>query len=108
MHKNTIECLRKISEREGKPKLTDLAMTYMGSKAKTIITQSFNTVAQYGKGKDQFLNMKNATELIQFLVFKGFIKENIRSLEERMPISYLTCGNVVGLVESSCQVFFSL
>ena len=106
--RNVIDCLRQISALEGKPKLTDLAMTYMGSKAKTIITQRFNTVAQYGKGKDQFLNVNNATKFIQFLIFKGFIKENIRSLEERMTINYLTCGNVVDLVDGRCQVFFNL
>ena len=106
--RNVIDCLRQISVLEGKPKLTDLAMTYMGSKAKTIITQRFNTVAQYGKGKDQFLNVNNATKFIQFLIFKGFIKENIRSLEERMTINYLTCGNVVDLVDGRCQVFFNL
>ena len=106
--RNVIDCLHQISALEGKPKLTDLAMTYMGSKAKTIITQRFNTVAQYGKGKDQFLNVNNATKFIQFLIFKGFIKENIRSLEERMTINYLTCGNVVDLVDGRCQVFFNL
>lgn len=106
--RNIIECLRQISALEGKPKLTDLAMTYMGSKAKTVITQRFNTVPQYGKGKDHFLNVNNVTKFIQFLIFNGFIKENIRSLEERMTINYLTCGNVVDLVDGRCQVFFCM
>jgi len=30
-------------------------MIYMGSKAKVIITQGFHTVAQYEKGKNNFL-----------------------------------------------------
>ena len=81
-------------------------MTYMGSKAKVIITQGFNAVAQYGKGKEQFLNINNVTKFIQFLIFKGFINENIRGLEERMVMTYLTCGNVSDLVDNRCQVFY--
>ena len=93
---------------QSKVKLTDLAMAYMGSKAKAIINQSFHTVPQYGKGKEQFLSISNITKFIQFLIFKGFINENIRSLEERMVITYLTCGNVADLVDSRCQVFYAM
>lgn len=105
--KNVIECLSQIRALQPKLKLTDLAMTFMGSKAKAITNQSFHTVPQYGKGKEQFLNISNATKFIQFLIFKGFINENIRALEERMSITYLTCGNVADLVDNSCQVFYS-
>ena len=106
--KNVIECLNQLRAIQPKLKLTDLAMTYMGSKAKVIITQGFHTVAQYGKGKEQFLNITNVTKFIQFLIFNGFINENIRSLEERMVMTYLTCGNVADLIDSRCQVFYSM
>ena len=80
----------------------------MGSKAKVIVTQEFHTVAQYAKGKEQFYNISNITKFIQFLIFKGFINENIQGLEERMVMTYLTCGNVADLVDSRYQVLYSM
>jgi len=106
--KHVIECLSQLRALQPKIKLSDLAMTYMGSKAKAVTNQSFHTVPQYGKGKDQFLNISNATKFIQFLIFKGLINENIRGLEERMTITYLTCGDVANLVDNRCQVLYSM
>ena len=106
--RNVIECLSQLRALQPKLKLADLAMTYMGSKAKAITNQNFHTLPQYGKGKDQFLNISTATRFIQFLIFKGFINENIRGLEERMTVTYLTCGNVAELVDNRCQVFYSM
>jgi len=52
--------------------------------------------------------ISNVTKLIQFLIFKGFINENIRGLKERMVMTYLACGNVTNLVDNRCQVFYSM
>ena len=77
----------------------------MGSRAKVVIAQGFHTV---GKGNEQFLNISNVTKFIQFLIFKGFINENMRGLEEKKVITYLTLGNVANLIDSRCQVFCSI
>ena len=49
--RNVIECLSQIRALQPKLKLTDLVMTYIGSKAKAITNHSFHTVPQYGQGK---------------------------------------------------------
>ena len=45
--RNVIQCLSQLSTLQPRIKLADLAMTYMGSKAKDIVKQSFHTVQHF-------------------------------------------------------------
>ncbi len=40
-------------------------------------------IPQYGKGKASFKNSSVATQFVQFLIFQGFLKENLRTVEDK-------------------------
>ena len=52
--KDIVECFISLNRHKSKVKLSELAMTFMGSKAKDIIGQNFHSVPQHGKGKGIF------------------------------------------------------
>ena len=90
-----------------KVKVRELVMTYMGSKAKDIFNNNFHMVIHYGKGKTSFKNSLIATQFVQYLIFEGFLKENLRNVEDKLSVTYVTHGNVTDLVGNTCKVFFS-
>ena len=49
---------------QAKIKISDLAMTYMGSKAKDIVDRNFRTVSQYKMGKGDFGNIHTMKKFI--------------------------------------------
>ncbi len=104
--KNVIECLSNLNSLNSKVKIDQLVMTYMGSKAKGIITNGFHAVPQYGKGKTTFHSCTYLTKFVQHLIFKGFVKENIQNIENRISLTYIGVGNVVNLLNNECKVFF--
>ncbi len=104
--KNVIECLSNLNYLNSKVKINQLVMTYMGSKAKGIITNGFHAVPQYGKGKTTFHSCTYLTKFVQHLIFKGFVKENIQNIENRISLTYIGVGNVVNLLNNECKVFF--
>lgn len=106
--KQLIQCLTSISNLQPKVKISDLAMTYMGSKAKDIVDRNFQTVPQYKMGKADFGNIPNMRKFIQHLIYKGFINENVRTIEETMSATYLACGSVSDLLNGKCKVFFNV
>jgi superfamily II DNA helicase RecQ len=106
--KQLIQCLTSISNLQPKVKISDLAMTYMGSKAKDIVDRNFQTVSQYKMGKADFGNIPNMKKFIQHLIYKGFINENVRTTEETMSATYLACGSVSDLLNGKCKVFFNV
>lgn len=105
--KKVIQCLTHLNTLQPKIKLSELVMTYMGSEARETVSQTFHTVPQYGKGKADFLSVSRFTKYVQYLIFQGFINENLRCFEYRNSITYLTCGNVTDLLNNKHQVFYS-
>ncbi len=105
--KHLIQCLTSLLNLQPKIKISDLAMTYMGSKAKDIVDRNFHTVSQYKMGKGDFGNIPNVRKFIQHLIYKGFINENVRTTEDTMSATYLTCGSVNDLLNGKCHVFFN-
>jgi hypothetical protein len=74
----------------------------------TIISYRFDKVPQYGKGKTNFKTASVLTQFVQQLIFRGFLKENVREMEDRVLLTYLTLGNVTDLLNDKCRVFFKL
>lgn len=105
--KAIIQCLIAIIRLKSQIRLSELAMTFMGSKAKVILEKNFHTVAQHGKGKNAFPNTATVTRFIYYLVSQGFINENINCLEDRSTVTYLTCGNIDDLLHDKYQVLYT-
>ena len=104
--KNVMECLTNLVAIQSHVKISQLVMTYMGSKGKEIITNGFKTVPQYGKGKTNFQNSSTLTKFVQHLIFEGFLKENLQNVEDRISLTYLTLNNVTNILNNTCRVFF--
>ena len=68
--------------------------------------RGFNRVPQYGKGKVNFKTASVLTQFVQLLIFKGFLKENLREMEDKVSLTYLTLGIVTDLINDKCRVFF--
>ena len=75
--KDIVECFISLNRHKSKVKLSELAMTFMGSKAKDIIGQNFHAVPQHGKGKGVFSNIEKAATFIRKLVSQSFINTDI-------------------------------
>ena len=101
-----IECLTSLLAIQSKVKVSNLVMTYMGSKAKEITSNNFHTVPHYGKGKTNFRNSSMLTKFVQQLIFRGILKENVRNVEERTTLTYLTAGDVTNLMSNDCKILF--
>ncbi|XP_028408806.1 uncharacterized protein LOC114531386 [Dendronephthya gigantea] len=105
---NMMHCLTNLTALRSKIKVTDLVLTYMGSKAKAIISSGFDRVPQYGKGKINFKTASVLTQFVQLLIFRGYLKENVREMEERVSLTYLTLGNVTDLLNGNVGCFSEL
>ena len=106
--KHVIQCLTGLLNIYSKIKISDLAMTYMGSKAKDIVDRNFHTVSQYKMGKGDFGNIHTMKKFIQHLIYKGLINENVRTTEDTIYTIYLIHGSVNDLLNGKCQVFFNM
>ena len=104
--KNLMHRLTNLTALQSRIKVTDLVLTYMGSKSKAVVSCGFNGVPQYGKGKVNFTTASALTQFVQLLIFKGFLKENLRELEDKVSFTYLTLGSVTDLINDKCRVFF--
>jgi RecQ family ATP-dependent DNA helicase len=102
--RNIIECLTNLIAVIPKVKVSHLVMTYMGSKAKEIIANKLNAIPQYGKGKNTFPNITSLTKFIRHLIFEGYLRENLQSVENRMSLTHLTVGNVMNLLNDTARV----
>ena len=69
--KNLMHCLTNLTVLQSRIKVTDLVLTYMGSKSKAVVSCGFNGVPQYGKGKVNFRTASALTQFVQLLIFKG-------------------------------------
>ena len=105
---DVLECLTSMMVTQSRVKVVDLVMTYMGSKAKDVLSKSFHMVPQYGKGKSSYKNISVATQFIHFMIFEGFLKENLPNVEARGSLTFVTHGNIVSLLNSASKVFFFL
>ena len=104
--KNLVQCLASLLTIQPKVKLSELVMTYMGSKAKEILNKGFHAVPMYAKGKNTFRNTVLVTEFVQHLIFKGLIIENLPNIQQRMSLTLLTVGNITDLVNGVQYVEF--
>ena len=68
---DVLECLTSMMVSQSRVKVGGLVMTYMGSKAKDVLSKSFHMVPQYGKGKSSFKNISVATQFIHFMIFEA-------------------------------------
>jgi RecQ family ATP-dependent DNA helicase len=96
--KNLLNCLASLIAIQPRVKLSELSMTYMGSKAKEITNKGFHVVPLYGKGKNTFKNIVTVTKFVQHLIFQGIIIENLPHVENRMSsTTHLTPGIVTDI-----------
>ena len=77
----------------------------MGSKAAIILRNNLHQVPEYGycKGK---VKSKRLTEFLQYTIVKGFLKENLRSVDDRVRSVYITVGEVRDLLAGSTKVLY--
>ena len=91
--KELITCLNQMVLIKPRIKLSELVMTYIGSKAKDVIDSKFNMCALYGKGKAQFKTAKQLSKFVEHLIYEEDLSENFRSLGESSYIVYITCDH---------------
>ena len=95
--KNIVNCLASLIAISPNVKISELAMTYMGSKSKGITTKGFHVVPLYGSGKNTFKNIVSVTTFVHHLILKGIIIENLPTPESRVASTNLTPGVVMDI-----------
>ena len=95
--KNVLNCLASLIAIQPKIKLSELALVFIGSKAKDVMSKGFHVVPLYGKGKKSFKNIAKLTEFVQHLIFKGLIVETLPNSESRISSTYLSPGGVTDI-----------
>ena len=89
----TVKCLQHVIIFKDKPTTEELCNTLMGSKAAIILRNNLHQVLEYGycKGK---VKSKRLMEFLQYMIIKGFLKENLRSVDDRVRSVYISVGEV--------------
>ena len=64
--KEIIQCLKELNNVKQYVKLSELVMTYIGSKAKDVSDQKFDKCHYYGKGKGKFRSSQRLTSFVQY------------------------------------------
>ena len=95
--KNIVNCLASLIAINPIVRISELAMTYMGSKSKGITTKGFHVVPLYGSGKTVFKNTLLATNFVHHLIFNEMIAENLPSHGSRVLSTNLTPGTVTDI-----------
>ena len=89
---NLLSCLINMQKLHAKVTLHHLVLTYRGSKRKEILNQSFNTIPEFGKGKDNF-SETGLKHFIQLLISESVIVETLRDPKEISTTPHLVCGD---------------
>ncbi len=105
--KDILECLTSMMVTQSRIKVSELVMTYMGSKAKDVLSKNFHMVPQYGIGKTSFKNISVATQFLHYMIFEGFLNENLHNVDARGSLTFVTHGNIASLLNNVSKVFFS-
>ena len=69
--RSIIQCLQSLSYLKEPVLSKDLYLTYIGSKAKEVIDQKFDSCVNYGGSKKQFKTMKILSKFIEHLIVQG-------------------------------------
>ena len=59
------------------------------------------------KASQSFKNISVATQFIHFMIFEGFLKENLPNVEAVGSLTFVMHGNIVSLLYSASKLFFS-
>ena len=75
------------------PKVTlqQLILTYKEAKRKEVIAKAYNTVPEFGKGKDTFSDARQK-QFIQLVISESIIVECLRDAKELSTTPYLISG----------------
>ena len=104
--KDAINCLSQMLVLKPRVKASELVSTLIGSKAKDVTENRFNTCLLYGKGKLKFKTSKKLSRFIEFLIQQDIFRENFKSIKEGQYIVYLTCEKVYDILEGKRQVYY--
>ena len=105
--RSIIQCLQSLSDVKERVLSKDLCLTYIGSKAKEVIDQKFDSCVNYGGGKKQFKTMKTLSKFIEHLIIQGFIEEKIKKGGElKQPTVYIVPGATESLFNHQVSVYF--
>ena len=96
--KDILECLTSMMVTQSRIKVSELVMTYMGSKAKDVLSKNFHMVPQYGIGKTSFKNISVATQFLHYMIFEGFLNENLHNVDARGSLTFVTHGNIATIL----------
>ena len=105
--KDIIYCLRELYNIKQYVRLSELVMTFMGSKAKDVIDQKLDRCDHFGKGKGKFRSSQKLTQFVQHLVVKGHLKESYRGIQDKQCIIYIEPDNVYDILENKVKIMFS-
>ena len=86
-----LSCLESMQQLHPKVTLQQLILTYRGSKRKEVISKAYNTVPEFGKGKDTFSDAR-LKQFIQLLISESIIVEFLRDAKEISTTPYLISG----------------
>ena len=87
-------------------KTEELCDTLMGSKTAIIRRNNLHQIPEYGYCKGN-VKSKRLMEFLQHVILKGcFLKENLRSVDDRVRPVYIPVGEVRDLLAGSTKVLY--
>ena len=101
----TVKCLQHVIIFKDKPTTEELCNTLMGSKAAIILRNNLHQVPEYGYCKAK-VKSKRLMEFLHYMIVKGFLKENLRSVDDRVRSVYISVGEVRDLLAGSTKVLY--
>ena len=88
---HVLSCLENMQRLHPKVTLQHLTLTYRGSKRKEIVAKAYNTIPEFGKGKDTFSDA-SLKQFIQLLISDSVIVECLRDTKDISTTPYLISG----------------
>lgn len=96
---HVLSCLENMQRLHPKVTFQQLILTYRGSKRKEVVARAYNTVPEYGKGKDTFSDAR-LKQFIQLLISESVIVECLRDAKEISTTPYLISGKKEDLLKN--------
>ncbi len=100
-----LSCLNNMKRLCNKVTLNLLMLVYRGSKRKEILAKSFNTIPEFGKGKNVF-NELSLKRFLHMLISENVLIEQLRGQNETGSIPYLVSGNKEELIKQGDLIFY--
>lgn len=106
--KDLVSCLQQMMLLKPKIKTSELVMTFMGSKAKDVLDNKFNSCEKYGKGSKRFKTARKLTQFLEYLINQNILKENFQAIKDSQYSINITMEGAFEVVSGRQKVFYQL